>query len=81
MQDELIRVGGRVGEGFISYEQRHPVLLPRSHHISKLIVGYMHGQGHEGVASTTAKVRQKYWILGVHRLSKSESTNVSYARG
>ena len=71
MQDGMIRVGGRIGEGLISYEQRHPVLLPRSHHISKLIVGYVHRQGHEGVASTAAKVRQRYWILGVHRLAKS----------
>ena len=71
MQDGLIRVGGRIGEGLISYEQMHPVLLPRSHHISKLIVGYVHEQGHEGVASTAAKVRQRYWILGVHRLAKS----------
>ena len=71
IQGELIRVGGRVGEGLISYDQRHPVLLPQSHHISKLIVDSVHEQGHEGVACTAAKVRQRYWILGVHRVAKS----------
>ena len=59
----IIRVGGRVDEALVSYEQKHPVLLPNEHRISLLIVTHMHKYGHPGVATTTAKTRRKYWIL------------------
>ena len=31
----------------------------------------MHNQGHPGIATTTAKTRQKYWILKASKLSKA----------
>nr|XP_054768267.1 uncharacterized protein LOC129275809 [Lytechinus pictus] len=71
VKEGIIRVGGRVGERVVSYDERHPVLLPHQHHISTLIVSYFHEQGHEGVATTAAKVRQKYWIVGVQRIAKT----------
>ena len=30
----------------------------------------MHQQGHSGIASTTAKIRRKFWILRAHNLAK-----------
>ena len=68
---DVIRVGGRAEKSKISYEMRHPVLLPQNHHVCKLITRYYHQQGHGGVANTASKVRARYWILGVHRLAKS----------
>ncbi|KAJ8036637.1 hypothetical protein HOLleu_20672 [Holothuria leucospilota] len=71
VENDLIRVGGRAKSDLISYDMGHPVLLPQKHHVSKLITQHYHSRGHNGVACTAAKVREKYWILGVHRLAKT----------
>ena len=71
IEEDIIRVGGRAEESLMSYDSRHPVLLPQKHHISMLITRYFHERGHSGVAGTAAKVRRAYWIVGVHRLAKT----------
>ena len=67
----VVRVGGRVDQAIMSYDTRHPVLLPSDHWISTLITRHAHQHGHNGVAATTAKIRTKYWILKATKLSKS----------
>ena len=66
----VIRVGGRVDKATVSYETKHPALLPYDSWISLLITRQSHQSGHNGVATTTAKVRQNYWILRGHDLAK-----------
>ena len=70
-QEGIIRVGGRADKAQVSYETKHPSLLPREHWISSLIVRHAHQCGHPGVATTVAKVRNRYWIVGAHDLAKS----------
>ena len=70
-EDDVIRVGGRVSEAIISYDAKHPVLLPREHWISLLITRYFHLNGHSGVAATVAKIKRNYWIIRCHDLAKS----------
>ena len=70
-EKEVIRVGGRIDKAIVSYEEKHPVLLPSDHRISLLITSHVHNHGHPGVATTTAKTRRKYWILKANKLSKS----------
>ncbi|XP_071509125.1 uncharacterized protein [Diadema antillarum] len=71
VDDGIIYVGGRAGRNFESYDNRHPALLPGQHRVSKLITRQIHEIGHDGVATTAAKVRRKYWITGVTKLAKS----------
>lgn len=71
-EKEVIRVGGRIDKAIVSYEEKHPVLLPSDHRISLLITSHVHNHGHPGVATTTAKTRRKYWSLKANKLSKSE---------
>eukprot|EP00057_Strongylocentrotus_purpuratus_P025475 XP_011679949.1 PREDICTED: uncharacterized protein LOC100891320 [Strongylocentrotus purpuratus] len=67
----IIRVGGRVDRAEMSFERKHPALLPFEHWISTLITRHVHKSGHTGVAATTAKARRRYWILKGHRLAKT----------
>ncbi|XP_071481170.1 uncharacterized protein [Diadema antillarum] len=67
----IIRVGGRVDKAEMSFEMKHPVLLPYEHWISTLITRHFHESGHNGVAVTTAKARRRYWILKGHNLAKT----------
>ncbi|XP_064651670.1 uncharacterized protein LOC135502644 [Lineus longissimus] len=76
----IIRVGGRVGKAMVSYDTQHPALLPNNHWYSNLIVHRAHQYGHSGVAATAAKVRRKYWIIGVTRLAKTVKYRCVFCR-
>ena len=67
----IIWVGGRLDKAIVSYEEKHPALLPTEHRMSLLITEHMHRLGRTGAATTTAKTRRKYWILKGNKLSKS----------
>ena len=71
VKDGMILVGGRGHHGKLSYDRQHPALLPRSHHVSYLITKDIHERGHYGVATTTTKVRSKYWVIGGTSLAKT----------
>ncbi|XP_022802779.1 uncharacterized protein LOC111340235 [Stylophora pistillata] len=76
----VIRVGGRVDNVVVSYDSRHPALLPYGPSISLLITRHMHQCGHGGVASTTAKIRARYWILKASKFAKSVKLKCAFRR-
>ena len=71
MREGIVYVGGRTSNQRLLYETEYPALLPAGHHVSLLITRHMHEVGHYGVATTAAKVRRKYWIIGVSKLAKN----------
>ena len=79
-KDGVIRVGGRVDETVVSYEMRHPALLPSDHWISMLITRQAHQYGHTGVATATGKTKRKHWILKANQLSKSIKFKCGFCR-
>lgn len=70
-REGIVRVGGRVEKALVSYDSKHPVLLPGDHWISRLIIQHIHQCGNSGVAATVAKSRKKYWIIRAHNLAKT----------
>ena len=56
-ENGVIRVGGRVDKALVSYETRHPILLPNKHWISYLITRHIHQYGHCGIAATAAETK------------------------
>ena len=76
----IIRVGGRLDIAIVSYETKHPTLLQSTTWISLLITPHMHQFGHPGVATTTAKTREQYWILKANTLSKSVKSRCVFCR-
>ncbi|XP_041470151.1 uncharacterized protein LOC121419759 [Lytechinus variegatus] len=64
-QDGLLRVGGRLRRAQIPGSAKHQVIMPRRHHVSTLLVRYVHKNiGHQGQNHVLAELRQQYWILG-----------------
>ena len=60
----LIRVGGRLQRAPINTDAMHPVILPKKHHVVKLLVRYYHHvAGHSGLEYTLSLTRQRYWII------------------
>ena len=57
-EDGIIRVGGRLKHAPISYEQRHPALLPTDSPLSKLLILYHHNKSqHQGRVITSSALR------------------------
>ncbi|XP_043263948.1 uncharacterized protein LOC122404113 [Colletes gigas] len=60
----VLRVGGRLTNANINYSHKHPILLPRSNHVTDIIIRHAHTKHwHPGVQNTLAIVRQHYWPI------------------
>ena len=60
----MLRCRGRIGLSSLPHDTRFPILLPRGHHFTKLVILNGHDQVmHNGVAETLVQVRSKYWIV------------------
>ena len=61
---ELICVGGRLKHAALSGEAKHPIVLPKKHHIVDLIVRhYHHKSGNSGVEHVLSLIRERFWIV------------------
>ncbi len=64
LNDGLVCVGGRLDQAPIGQQAKHPVILPKNHHVVTLIVNYYHKLcGHSGLEYTLSLIRQRYWII------------------
>ncbi len=62
--NELLRVGGRLRNLPLPLESKHPLILPRHHRATKVLLEWVHRRsGHVGPDHTLAISREKYWIL------------------
>ncbi|XP_043206534.1 uncharacterized protein LOC122372920 isoform X2 [Amphibalanus amphitrite] len=66
MSDGLLVVGGRLSSSpSLSERSKHPVILPRRHHVARLLLRDAHvAAGHQGRDHTLWKLRERYWIVG-----------------
>ena len=68
----LIRVGGRLQRAPINTDAMHLVILPKKHHVVKLITKhYHHLSGHSGLEHTLSLIRQRYWIISARPTVRS----------
>lgn len=64
--DGLMRVGGRLQKSSLDFSACHPILLPRSHELTKRIIEHEHiRNAHAGVQATMVAVRQRFWPLSL----------------
>lgn len=61
--DDVLRVGGRLSRSALPEETKHPAVLPKDSHVSKLILQYVHNKvGHRGRNHMLSTLRRRYWI-------------------
>ncbi|XP_050514753.1 uncharacterized protein LOC126889995 [Diabrotica virgifera virgifera] len=70
--DGLIRVGGRLRHAPISYNQKHPILLPSKCRVVELILTQAHHKLlHSGAQTVLSYVKMKYWpIDGLRQIKR-----------
>nr|XP_014283440.2 uncharacterized protein LOC106685350 [Halyomorpha halys] len=68
----IIRVGGRLHEAPLTNLEKHPILLPRKAHFSRLLVDHIHRRNfHAGPSLTLSLLRNEFWIPSALRLIRS----------
>nr|XP_055041009.1 uncharacterized protein LOC129428127 [Misgurnus anguillicaudatus] len=67
--DGLLKVGGRLCNASVSHSVKHPVILPKEHYLTKLLIADCHEKtGHQGKGLTINEIRSRgFWIPGVNR--------------
>lgn len=83
--DGLMRVGGRLQNANVTYDERHPLIIPNHSILSKLLLKDAHEQTlHGGVQQMLHYVRARYWIIGGRKaaanMAKSCITCIPFRR-
>ncbi|UYV79361.1 hypothetical protein LAZ67_17002296, partial [Cordylochernes scorpioides] len=67
----ILRVGGRLRHSDLDIDQKHPMLIPKDHFVTKLIVLHYHLNNlHSGTQLTLSLIRNKFWIPSGRNLIK-----------
>ena len=61
---DLIKVGGRLQNSDLKFENIHQIILPYDHHVTNLIIENIHKSNHHiGRSQVLATLRRKFWII------------------
>ncbi|KAH0945724.1 hypothetical protein HN011_011004 [Eciton burchellii] len=70
-EGSLFRLGGRLHNAPLDYDEKHPIILPK-HRISELLIDCAHRATlHGGTQLMLHHLRQRYWIIGSRNLVKA----------
>jgi hypothetical protein len=70
--DNIIRVGGRINQAPLSYDIRHPVVLPKQHHVINILIDYFHLRYlHAGPQLVQSLLSKHVWILCARNVIRS----------
>jgi hypothetical protein len=59
-----LRIGGRLCDSTMPLESKNPLILPKNHHVSNLILGQIHiDLTHGGRNHMLARLRETYWLV------------------
>ncbi|XP_013421679.1 uncharacterized protein LOC106181750 isoform X2 [Lingula anatina] len=71
-QEGIMRVGGRLNQAPVAFDEKHPVIIDGKSHFAKLLVAHFHREVfHQGRLITETAIRKRFWITGVKRIISS----------
>lgn len=71
-EQNIIRIGGRLDNSNLSYDQKHQILLPAKSHLTKLIIHDAHLRTeHGGTQLVINLLRKQFWILNARNEVKA----------
>lgn len=75
--DGVLKVGGRLRNSSICSLLKHPTIIPKDHHITKMIIADCHERvKHQGKGFTINEIRSRgFWIPGINRVVASYVRN------
>ncbi|XP_036320990.1 uncharacterized protein LOC118735377 [Rhagoletis pomonella] len=78
----VMRLGGRIDAATaIPPHSRRPIILPKRHHVTELIVDYYHNiWKHQNVATIIAEIRRRYWIPQIRAEVRRATKRCNYCK-
>jgi ribonuclease HI len=75
LHEGLLCIGGRLSETNWDFEAKHPIIIPRSHLITQLIIRDVHVKlGHAGRNHVLSDLRSRYWVIAGNAAVRSVIT-------
>lgn len=69
----ILRVGGRLTNSALPSDSKHPILLPKSSHLTGLLIDYYHrAYLHVGPRTLQFLIQRKYWIMSGRTVIRSQ---------
>ncbi|XP_075535194.1 uncharacterized protein LOC142570735 [Dermacentor variabilis] len=69
--DGVLRGGGRLSAAELSYNVKHPAILPSRHPFTELTISTVHRRLlHAGALETLTELREMYWIVRGRQMAK-----------
>lgn len=76
LDNDLLRVGGRLHNANLKFVVKHPLILPAEHKVTQLLMEEEHKRLlHAAPSSLLANVRQKFWPLKGKQIAKRVVNN------
>lgn len=70
-KEGLVRVGGRLQNSKLSWDNQHQLIIPKNHHLALLIIRQIHFRNmHCGPQALLNTVRQNFWVIGGRSMCK-----------
>ena len=81
LKNDLICLGGRLKQLQISAESKHQVIIPSNHHLTYLLLLYIHQNNHNcDREQLLALSRDRYWIVNGKHLARKVIYNCLYCK-
>ena len=69
--DGVIRIGGRLQRSNLPMDAKHPIVLPKRHHLSGLVVNHINSRsGHNASPYVINEAKERFHIIGQERTVK-----------
>lgn len=80
-ENGYLRVGGRLCNSNLTFEFRHPLILPGNNPVIESLVYEIHRQvGHMGRAAILSELRLKYWVVKGNALARKICRSCFFCR-
>ena len=69
----ILRVGGRLQSSSLSFQEKHPIIMPHDNHVTNMVIAYHHAKvQHQGRGMTLNEIRSSgWWIVGCSKAVSS----------
>lgn len=70
---QIMRVGGRLKNSTLSFAEKHPMILPKSHNVVSALIRHAHEMTcHGGNKAVEGWLRSRFWILSARKAVRVE---------
>ena len=70
-QEGVLRCMGRLQNSDLEVEAQHPIILPKGHRLTRLVIEWCHRRVHHGgVRSTLGELRSRFWVPKGRQVAK-----------